>query len=169
MAPSARKTGRSRSPRRRNGTPPRWPTVRQAGWICAAGVEFTHAERLGHVVIGAVFERVDLAVFGAVPGQHDDGHLAPDPDALADDQAIQVRQTQVEHDHVRCAQRGLADSLLPGFRGTDGMAEGLQPDAADAEQAWVIVNDENLRQPSAPQAPTRSSWARRVSKRPRAA
>src|SRR5271165_6093806 len=41
MAPSARKTGRSRSPRRRNGTPPRWPTVRQVGWICAAaqGIE----------------------------------------------------------------------------------------------------------------------------------
>jgi hypothetical protein len=41
MAPSARKTGRSRSPRRRNGTPPRWPTARQVGWICAAaqGIE----------------------------------------------------------------------------------------------------------------------------------
>ncbi len=41
MAPSARKTGRSRSPRRRNGTPLRWPTVRQVGWICTAaqGIE----------------------------------------------------------------------------------------------------------------------------------
>ena len=31
----------ARSPRRRKGTPPRWPTVRQAGWICTAaqGIE----------------------------------------------------------------------------------------------------------------------------------
>jgi len=32
LAGSARKPGRSRSLRRRNGTPPRWPTARQAGW-----------------------------------------------------------------------------------------------------------------------------------------
>ena len=41
MAPSARKTGRSRSPGSRNDTPLSWPTVRQVGWICAAaqGIE----------------------------------------------------------------------------------------------------------------------------------
>jgi len=43
------------------------------------GIEFAHSEGLGHVVIGTTIQRFDLAVFGAVRGQHDDGHVAPGP------------------------------------------------------------------------------------------
>ena len=123
------------------------------------GVQLAHAEGLGHVVIGAVFQRVDLAVLGAVRGQDDDGHLAPGPDALADLKPVEVGQPEVEHDHVRCLDCGLADSLLACFGGADGVAEGLQPDVAYGEQAWVVINDENSRQPSAPHAPKRPPWA----------
>src|ERR1700730_10507727 len=114
------------------------------------GVELAHAEWLGHVVIGAVLKRVDLAVFGTVCGQHDDRNVAPGSDALADVQAVQVGQAQVEHDDIRCVDRCMGEALVPGLGGPDAVTEGFQPDGTDAEQAWIVVNDENLRQPSAP-------------------
>src|SRR5882724_3745576 len=101
----------------------------------------------------------DLAVFGAVHGQDDEGDLAPGPDALADLETVEVGQPEVEHDHVRPLDGGLADSLLAGFGAPDGVTEGLQRDAADAEQAWIVVNDENSRQPDAPRMANRSPGA----------
>ena len=63
------------------------------------GIEFAHAEWLGHVVIGALVQCVDLAVLGAVRRQYDDRHGAPGSDPLADLQAVHVRQAQVQHDN----------------------------------------------------------------------
>src|SRR5215470_331024 len=47
------------------------------------GVKFPHPEGLGHVVIGALVQGINLSVLRAVRGEHHDGHVAPRPDARA--------------------------------------------------------------------------------------
>jgi len=114
------------------------------------GIEFAHAKGLGHVVIGAAIQRFDLAVFGAVRGQHEDGRVAPGPDAPADLQPVQVGEAQVEHDDVRGADRRFGESLVSCLRGPHEVPESFQADPADVQQARIVINDENLRQAVTP-------------------
>ena len=52
------------------------------------GEQLVHAERLGEVVVGAEVERFDLGCLGATPGQHDDRHRRPAPEAAHDVESV---------------------------------------------------------------------------------
>ena len=67
------------------------------------GVELGHPERLGHVVVGAALERLDLGRLLAAGRQDDDRgrRLAADP--AHDDQPIAIGQAEVEQDRGRAA------------------------------------------------------------------
>ena len=97
--------------------------------------ELGHAERLGHVVVGAEVEGRDLVRL-AVAGRQDKdrrGRLATD---LPDDrQAVLIRKPEVEHDEVRPSRRpgverrrgvaGLDDIVVVSAEvGRDGVAGG---------------------------------------------
>jgi hypothetical protein len=77
------------------------------------GVELARAERLGHVVVGAVVQRLDLAVLRAVRRQHDDRRVAPAADAVADLEPVKVGQAEVEDDQVRGAGGRLLEPSSP--------------------------------------------------------
>ena len=64
-------------------------------------LQFGHAERLGHVVVGASVQSSHLAVLQRGGREHDDGHLAPAADAVDDVQPVEVGQPEVEHNYVR--------------------------------------------------------------------
>ena len=84
--------GRGRSGRRR-------PVVAQRD--PQSGEQLGGGERLGDVVVGAVVERRDLAVLGALGGEHDDRHVRPGPDAPEHLDAVDVGQPEVEDDGRR--------------------------------------------------------------------
>ena len=48
------------------------------------GQQLVHAERLGHVVVGAGVERGDLVRLAVAGGEHDDRHLRPAPQPADD-------------------------------------------------------------------------------------
>ena len=77
-----------------------------------ARFELAHPEGLGHVVVGPTVERGDLAVLGAVGGEHDDGHVAPLPDPPAHLHAVEVGKPEIEDDDVGRTDGGLGDALL---------------------------------------------------------
>ena len=73
-------------------------------------------ERLGDVVVGAVVEHFDLAMFGVVGGQDDDRDVRPRADPPADFDSVDVGETEVE-DHRRRARRWRGvDRLLAARR-----------------------------------------------------
>ena len=65
------------------------------------GQQFLHAERLGHVVVRAGVQRLDLVGAVGPAGQHDDRGLGPAAQPLDDLDAVQVGQAQVEEHQVR--------------------------------------------------------------------
>ncbi len=76
-----------------------------AGHGSEAGEELVHAERLGHVVVGAGVEGLDLVEAVGAAGEHEDGYVGPAAEAGDDLGAVHVGQAEVEDDDVRWAGR----------------------------------------------------------------
>ena len=70
------------------------------------GEQLVHAERLGHVVVGAGVERGDLVGLAVAHGQHDDRHRAPAAQAADHVDAVDAGQAEVEDDDVGVVARG---------------------------------------------------------------
>ena len=101
------------------------------------GDQLVDAEWLGHVVVGASLERLDLLAF-LVPAREDDdrrGGLAPDP---PDDlEPIHVRQPQVEQDEVRPARLPRVQRRPTVWRLDDPVA--ARGEVADQRRAGLRV------------------------------
>jgi len=67
--------------------------------------ELARVEGLGEVVVGADLEPDDLVHVLVARGQHEDGHVGVLADPLADLDAVDVREHQVEHDQRRLLRR----------------------------------------------------------------
>jgi hypothetical protein len=67
--------------------------------------QFLHAERLGHVVVGAGIERGDFLAFVGAHGQHDHRHLRPLAQARQHLMAVEVGQAEVEDHQVGAMRR----------------------------------------------------------------
>ena len=78
-----------------------------------AGEQLGHRERLGHVVVGALVERDDLAVLGVLGREDDDRHVRPLADGAAQVDAVHVAEAEVEHDGVGLAGREDVQPLAP--------------------------------------------------------
>ena len=77
------------------------------------GEQLVHAERLGHVVVGAEIERLDLAGFVAAAGEDDDGNaFVARADRAQQIVAQRIGQAEIENDQVgslfQQIERGLA-------------------------------------------------------------
>ena len=79
------------------------------------GVELTHPEGFGDVIVGSLIECVDLAGLGTVGGQHDDGDVAVRPDGAAHLQAVGIGQSHVEDDDIRAFRAGGGDAFIGGL------------------------------------------------------
>jgi hypothetical protein len=62
--------------------------------------QLVEVERLGHVVVGTKVERAHLVDDLVAGGEHDDRHLAVQPQAAADLEAVRPRHGDVEQHHV---------------------------------------------------------------------
>ena len=109
--------------------------------------QFAQAERLGHIIVGAVLEPGDALVFTGARGQHDDWH-APHLVARAQDpthvDAAQDGQIQIENDqvgnpfgcHTQCGIAG-ADNLRLG------VAAALERMLDEPGDILFVFDDEN--------------------------
>ena len=71
-----------------------------------AGLQFLHPEGLGDVVVGATVESEHLALLAVESGKDDHRHVRPLPQPPADLDAVDVGETEVEHDELRRRLRG---------------------------------------------------------------
>ena len=108
-----------------------------------AGLELSHPERLGHVVVGPAVERGDLAILGAVHGQHDDGDVAPLADPSTYLHTVEIGQAEVEDDDVGRSDGCLGDALLTRGRHQHAVAERAEADPQHPEQCLVVVDGED--------------------------
>jgi hypothetical protein len=109
-----------------------------------AAAQLRHADRLGHVVVGARLEREDDIGLAVARGQRDHvGAVAGGAQAAADLDAVGPRaQPDVEQHEVVGAQgeRVQRGSALPD--GQDAMAVGAQRAGHDVAQVGLVLDDE---------------------------
>ena len=108
-----------------------------AGHRAQPGEQLVHAERLGHVVVGAGVEGLDLVGAVGPAGQHQDRHVGPAAQPGDDLDAVHVGQAEVEDDDVGRVARPPAERLGPGGGGADLVAAGAQVDASGRAAAGV--------------------------------
>jgi len=106
------------------------------------GQEFLNAERLGHVVIGAAIQRVDLLHLTGPHRQHQHRHRAPLAQLAQHLLAVHVGQAQVEHHQVGLGQRGLGQAFAAGGGFDHLVALGTEADAQELADLWFIVDDQ---------------------------
>ena len=63
-------------------------------------LDFQNVERLGHIIVRAVFQAEDLIHIFALCGEHDDGHVGFLTDALTDFDPVHHRQHHVQQDQI---------------------------------------------------------------------
>ena len=68
----------------------------------------------------------------------------------ADLEPVDVGQPEVEDDDVGRGRRGHGQALAPGRRGGDVVAPGLEAEAQGAQQARVVVDDQDARHYGSP-------------------
>ena len=105
--------------------------------------ELAGRERLRHVVVGAVLERLDLRLLVGDGREHDDRQLAPRAQLAADLDPGTVRQHQVDDRGVRTADRGAVERLLGGRAGQHLVAGAAQHEPQRAQDLRVVVADED--------------------------
>ena len=107
--------------------------------------ELARLEGLGEVIVGAALEALD-ALLGLAHGrEHEDGHLALEPECLGEVEAALPGHHHVEHDEIE----GEALEPRPGLRGIgrdrDAEAAFGQVAAQQLAQALVVVDDQDVR------------------------
>src|SRR5215470_15746291 len=119
--------------------------LRQAAAGCRAhpGQQLVHAERLGHVIVRAGVERLDLVVAVGAARQHDDRRVGPAAQPADHFDAIQVGQAEVEYYQVGRVLRSLVERLRAGLRGVDLVIPGAQVYPERPDDLRLVVNDEH--------------------------
>ena len=105
--------------------------------------EFANRERLRDVVVGAQLEPDHLVELVVARGQHDDRHRARGAEALADLQAVEPRQHDVEHDEVDRLLRELAQRLLAVGRLDDRVPVSLQREREHLADRVLVVDEQD--------------------------
>src|SRR5665213_1505830 len=108
------------------------------------GLELCHAEGLRDVIVGPSVESRHLAVLASAGRQDDDRDIAPLADSLAHGQSVDVRKTEIKHDHIGRVESALGHPLFSIHRGNHFMATGAQTDAERTQQRRIVVDDEYL-------------------------
>jgi len=108
-----------------------------------AGEEFAAIEGLRHVVIRAQVEALDLILAAVEDGEDEDGGVTPLAEAGKDEEAVDVRKSEVEDNRVGRAGGGLNEALLAGRGGGDMIALGLQQEPHEALDLGFVVDDED--------------------------
>ena len=111
-----------------------------------ARIEFAKAERLGDVVVGAVFQPGHAIVLAGPRGQHDDRHVRhvrPRPQNPADLESADDRQVQIQDDEIR---RTLADRFERRVSRSDdlrfGFAAALERVLDESGNVLFVFDDE---------------------------
>ena len=107
--------------------------------------ELARVERLRQVVVGADLEPDDLVDVLVARGQHQDRHVGALADPLADLDAVDVRQHQVEHDQRRRVRGGLAERVGAGRRRPHRVAGVPQVERDERGDRALVLDDEDGR------------------------
>ncbi len=109
-----------------------------------AGVQLADRERLGHVVVGAALERLDLARLLAASREDHDRRRRFAPDAPEDADPLHVGQAQVEQDEIRPARLPAFDRR-PAVRGRhDVVAAGRHVAPQRLASRLVVLDEQDL-------------------------
>lgn len=108
-----------------------------------SGEELRSGERRGYVVVGPLVQRLDLAGFGPLGGEHDYRYFGPAAQLSADLDAVDIGQAEVEDDHRRGAGRDLGQCL--GTRRGDRHAKvpGVQCGRESPDDPGLVVDHED--------------------------
>ena len=109
-----------------------------------SGEKFVHAKRLGHVIVGAEVESLDLAGLVTAAGQHHDRNaLVSRPDHSQQFVSLNVRQAEIENDQVRLLvqelKRGLAVRRLKSL-----IALRRQSHPQELTNGRLVIDHQNL-------------------------
>ena len=108
--------------------------------------ELARAEGLGHVVVGAGLERLDLRVLLAHGAEHEDRHRGPLAQAPGELDAAAVGEHEVDDRGVGRAHGGAIERLLHRG-GLDHLVAGLaQDDLQRAQDLALVIDDQHARQ-----------------------
>jgi len=103
------------------------------------------AEGLGDVVVGAELEANQLVGLVRAGGEHDDRHARVAAELSRHVQAVQPRQTEIQHDQVGPAAACEPDGARSLGRGQDLEARVLEVVACQAKDVGRVVDDEDGR------------------------
>src|SRR5579884_1283200 len=102
-------------------------------------------ERLRQVVEGADLEPDDLVDVLVAGGQHQDREVGRLPNPLADLDAVDVGEHQVEHDERRLLDRDLGEGVLAGRRRLHRVPRVLQVERDERGDRALVLDDEDRR------------------------
>ena len=105
--------------------------------------ELARVERLRHVVVGADLEADDLVDVLVARGQHQHRQVAGLPDALADLDAVDVGQHQVEDDERRLLRLDELQRLGAARGRADVVAGVLQVRGDERRDRRLVLDDQH--------------------------
>ena len=111
-----------------------------------ARLQFTHAERLGEVVIGAAVEPDDDVGLGVAGGEHQDGRVgvrAGRAHRAAERDAVEPGQHHVEHEQVECRRPRDVEGLAPVPEVLDREACQPQVELQQFTDGRIVLHDEH--------------------------
>jgi hypothetical protein len=123
-----------------------------------ARLQLLHVERLHQIVVGAGVQPVDPIADRIARGQHQDRHAIAQPaQPTAHLQAIDPRQTDIEHDRVRHRLHDQLDRLLAVRGALHLIPRQRQHPAQRVAQRPIVVYHENSHAPIFTHRPLRSA------------
>src|SRR5437868_8038467 len=105
--------------------------------------ELARIERLRHVVVGADLEADDLVHVLIARGEHEHRQITALADPLADLDAVDVGQHEVEDDERGLLGLDEAQRLVPARSRADGVARVLQIGGDEGRDRRLVLHDEN--------------------------
>ena len=109
-------------------------------------MELAAIERLAQVVVGAMPQRRDRHLFGAVRRRENDGDIEPlRADVIEHVDAGHARHRDVEEDEIRVGLAELRDAFFAARRIRDVVAARLEPHPQQAMNVAIVVDDEHMR------------------------
>lgn len=102
--------------------------------------EFTHAEGLGQVAIGAGIEQADLVVLRVRSRDCQDWHARPFSDFIDHAHGAHIRKTDIEQNHIRPPGAGQLDALLAALGHEDLIALSCEEAPQDELHRTFIVD-----------------------------
>jgi hypothetical protein len=106
--------------------------------------QFRHIERFGDIIVGAQFQRLDLAFDVAPRRQHDDGRQRAGTNGLNHGKSILIGQAKIQNDRVGALSRKSPDGRAARSGLDTGITMGWQAGAQEPQNLRLVVHDQNL-------------------------